>query len=439
VGTLAYTAGGLSVLFFWLLWGDLAWQLRERSAIPIVSVMLQRFQASDVTTGLFVVSIPAAATLLLAPVVSYRSDRHRGRLGRRIPYLFLTTPAAAAALIALSLSPGAGAWIHAHLGSAASSPNLSIILTMGAFWALFEMATVTSNLVFGALINDVVPRELIGRFYGLFRAVSLIVGMLFNLTLIGHAKEHFRPILMTIGVVYGLGFLVMCLRVREGTYPPPAETAPGARSPLHAARNYLRVCFSHPYYLLVFVWLAVSTASYVPVDLYAIFASQSFGLSLTSFGRYRFAIYACSFAMAYPLGWLADRVHAVRIGLATQIVYAALTASAFFTVGPHNYGGFYLVHGVIAGCYLTGTAAIGQMLFPKLRYAQLASGILLTTSIVNVLLGPSVGSFLDHVGRNYRYTFAIGSLMALASVALGFAVHKRFMRLGGPSGYVAPE
>jgi hypothetical protein len=39
---------------------------------------------------------------------------------------------------------------------------------------------VIANAVFGGLINDVVPPALIGRFFGLFRAVSLLAGIIFN-------------------------------------------------------------------------------------------------------------------------------------------------------------------------------------------------------------------------------------------------------------------
>ena len=56
VGTLTYTAGGLAVLFGWLLWGDFAWQLRERSVAPVVQIMLRKFEASDFMTGLFLLS-----------------------------------------------------------------------------------------------------------------------------------------------------------------------------------------------------------------------------------------------------------------------------------------------------------------------------------------------------------------------------------------------
>ena len=47
VGTLTYTAGGLALLFFWLLLGDFALNLRDRSVGPVVQLFLKREGASD--------------------------------------------------------------------------------------------------------------------------------------------------------------------------------------------------------------------------------------------------------------------------------------------------------------------------------------------------------------------------------------------------------
>ena len=65
VGTLTYTAGGLAVLFCWMLWGDFAWQLKERSAPPVVQLMLRKFEASGFLTGLFLLSLPAVISVPL--------------------------------------------------------------------------------------------------------------------------------------------------------------------------------------------------------------------------------------------------------------------------------------------------------------------------------------------------------------------------------------
>ncbi|MCC6414716.1 MAG: MFS transporter, partial [Opitutaceae bacterium] len=239
--------------------------LKERSAVPVTQIMLRNFGASDFLTGLFLLSLPAAIGLVLGPIVSYRSDRHRGKWGRRIPYLLATTPVAAGAMIALAFSPMLGAWVHGRMGWAPESLNLTIIVAMGLAWTVFEFATVIANAVFGGLLNDVVPHEVLGRFFGLFRVVSLLTGMLFNWFLIGHAKEHYLPIFVGIGTIYGVGFMLMCLKVKEGDYPPPAEMDAGKPPGFVAAvRIYARECFTQPYYLLVFAAMGLANLAFTP-------------------------------------------------------------------------------------------------------------------------------------------------------------------------------
>ena len=115
-GTLKYSSAGLALLFFWLLFGDFAYMLRERSAAPTAQLMLKAYQASDFATGIFLLTIPQAIIFFLGPVISYWSDRHRGRLGRRIPFLLWPTPITSLSMIGLGYSPFIGKALHQWLG-----------------------------------------------------------------------------------------------------------------------------------------------------------------------------------------------------------------------------------------------------------------------------------------------------------------------------------
>lgn len=194
------------MLFGWLLWGDFSWQLKERSAIPVVQIMLKTFKSSDFLAGLFLATLPALIGIIIQPVISYRSDRHRGKWGRRIPYLLLTTPVATVSMFGLAFSPHIGAWIHAELGLAPDSLNFAILMVMGLCWTVFEFATLAANVVFGALINDVVPRQIIGRFFGMFRVVSLLTGIFFNYFLMGKVEGAFHDHLFGAGGGLWIGF-----------------------------------------------------------------------------------------------------------------------------------------------------------------------------------------------------------------------------------------
>ena len=440
-GTLTYTLGGLVVLFCWLLWGDFAWQMKERATQPVVQVMLRKFQASDFLTGFLVLSLPAAIAVFLGPIISYRSDRHRGRWGRRIPYLLVTSPLTALSMGGMAMSPMIGTWIHDRMGWGPESLNVTIILVLGICWTALDFATAVSNSLFGALVNDVVPRELIGRFYGLFRIVSLSAGIIFNYFVIGYAKEYFMPILACVGLLFGVGMTLMCLQVKEGDYPPPPEPAPGQpRGFVTAVKSYARDCYSKPYYLWVFASMALAQLAFTPVNLFSVYAAESFGLSLATYGKYLVVMYTCSLFLAYPLGWMADRFHPARVGLVALAVYAMLMAVGFFGIqGPASFGAVFLAHGVLSGCYFTGAAALAQMLFPKLTFAQYASAGGLILAMGNFVLGWATGRLLDGLGHDYRYTFAAGGVLAILAFWTGYVVYRRFMAMGGPTGYVAPE
>ena len=93
---------GLLAVFFWLMVGDLGIAIRDRAALPTGLEFLRRHGASDTTTSLLLSTIPALLSVVLVPVVGYHSDRHRGRWGRRRPFLLAAAPVGAAAMIGLA-------------------------------------------------------------------------------------------------------------------------------------------------------------------------------------------------------------------------------------------------------------------------------------------------------------------------------------------------
>ena len=236
-GPLTYSFGGLAILFGWLLFGDFAWNARERAITPLAQLMLKAGGASDTMVGLLVSSLPAALGMFVAPVVGYRSDRFRSSLGRRIPFLLVSTPVAAMAMLGVSFAPAAGSRLHGAFGTYSPGLPACFLMFFSLCWVIFEVAAIVGNSLFLALINDVVPAEVLGRFFGWFRVVSLGVGSLFNFFLMGKAEVHLRGMFACLALVYGVGFGLMCLRVKEGSYPPvaPGQTNEGLPA---AVRGY---------------------------------------------------------------------------------------------------------------------------------------------------------------------------------------------------------
>lgn len=432
VGTLTYTSGGLALVFFWLLWGDFAWSIKERSVTFILQLLLRKFEASDLMVGVMIGSLPAVLNMVISPVISYRSDRYRSRWGRRIPFLAIPTPFIVLSIIGLAISPPLGRQIDAALG--AHSPGINFV-TLGCFaffWMLFEVATVAANAVFNALINDVVPSEMLGRFQGLFRALSLIAGIIFNYWIFARAEVHYFSIFLGIGLLYGVGFTLMCLKVKEGNYPPPPQPEEHRSGLIEAVKTYCQECFSQSRYLWVFAATNLPMLAFIPVNIYSIYFAKSIGMSMATYGKCIAITYGISLCASYIVGWLADRFHPVRVGLVSITIYAAvLLLGFFFATDERTFAYVLIAHGVFAGTWLTGTASLGQRLYPKARFAQFASAQAVIYSIGTIVLTPLVGWFLDQTTQEYRYTLLIAAALAGLGVLSTVVLLKRLLATGG--------
>jgi len=443
VGTLTYTTTGLVILFCWLLWGDFAFALQDRSVSSVIQLLFKKFQASDTLMGLLMGSLPPALAMILSPIIGYKSDRHRGRWGRRIPFLLIPTPIIALSMVALALSPTLGTFLHRHLGPYSPGLNPTILILLGLFWTLFSSACITANSVFGGLVNDVVPQPLLGRFYAMFRALSLIAGMIFNYWILAKAEAHYVPIFLAIAAVYGVGFTIMCLKVKEGEYPPPPqpEWIPGAAGGfLPAVQTYFKECFGKSYYLWFFAMMATAALAYGPVNVFCLFYAKSINVSVDFYGKCLALTYVISLVLAYPLGALADRFHPMRVSLATLGLYA-ITAlwGGLYARDAVTFGIAFTAHGVLAGAYFTASASMGQKLLPRSRFAELMSASGIVASLCYISVAFLSGIILDHTGHVYRYTFYAGAGIAAVAVMLNLIMHRKFIALGGSKNYVAPE
>ena len=163
-------------------------------------------------------------------------------------------------------------------------------------------------------------------------------------------------------------------------------------------------------------------------------------MSMDAYWHYIALTFVFSLFLAYPLGWLADRFHPLRMGLVMIFLYAAVTLwGGLFARSSETFAIALVAHGVISGCWLTSTASIGQMLFPKSKFTQFASALALVLAIGTMILGPTIGELLDHSHHFYRFTYLASSTLAFLALLVGIVLHAKFMKLGGPKHYVAPE
>jgi hypothetical protein len=307
---------------------------------------------------------------------------------------------------------------------------------------LFEVATIVANSVFGALINDVVPQPLLGRFFGLFRALSLIAAIVFNFGVLGKAETTYVWICLGIGALYGIGFTLMCFKVKEGEYPStvPLDAQRDVRGLRRAIGSYFQECFGRPYYRWMFLALAIAGLATGPVNLFSYFFAKSLGMSLEAYAFCLGLTYCVSLVLAYPTGWLADRIHPLRLAIGILALYGVVTLlGGMFATDARAMGIALVAHGIVAGGWATATASLGQRLLPKAEFAQFASAGGIVANISWMLLAPAAGWILDRLDHDYRHTYFMGFALAAAGLLGLVILHRKFMQLGGPENYVAPE
>ena len=432
-----------------------------------MQLLFQKFGASNFVSSLLIATLPYGLILLIGPIVSYRSDRYRSRWGRRIPFLAIHIPFVVLSMVAVAFSPVLGQCLHQLLGQ--SSPGLStctlIIIALG--WGVFELATVVANAVFYGLINDVVPSSLLGRFYGVFRAISLIASILFNYFVFGKAEEHFPLVFLGIGLVYGLSFTMMCLKVKEGEYSPPPQPKEGAGNFFVAARTYFHECFSKPYYLWVFVSIALPWIAFIGVNHFSVYFAKSLAMDMGFYGKCLALTYGCSLVLSYPLGILADKFHPLRTSLVVISLYALVTAAgAIFATNPQTFAIFFVLHGILSGAWMTSSASLPLRMFPKENFSQFYSALWMFIGLGIMTAGPIIGKLIDFTKKYYQLTFIASSTLAFLAIIvgqlidltkkfyqltfiasstlaflaifIGLIVHAKFMKLGGPKNYVPP-
>lgn len=438
VGTLTYDRKGLMVLFSLLFVTDLVWALRMRTLGPISQILLKNHGASDLFNSIILVSIPYALGMIFGPFIGYYSDRCRTRWGRRIPFIFVSTPFCFIGMIGMALSKHLTADLQAIWPSLTADEAALWIL--GVSWVIFDIGNLLAGGTFNALINDVVPHGLLGRFYALFRIISLVVGAGFGWYFFGYAEDHHDVVFWIVAVVYAIGILSMCIFVKEGQYPPVEIGGAGRRSNWVIAWEYLKNCSTSSYYWLLASFTIAVGFVWIPSQAFIALYAKKLGISMDYYGKITAVSYVISMFLAYPLGMLADKFHPVRcVGVVIGVFTVFSFAAGFFIQDRLTFSIAFIAQCVIAGCYLTVNSSLTNRLYPRSQFAQFGIVIGTISGILHLGFNPLLGWVLDRTGHMYEYTFFIASGLGLLSMVLFFFFFRKFNEYGGVKNYKAPE
>ncbi len=406
-GTLHYTPATLAVLFGWLLWGDVTMTLMD--SLPSLLVMqLKDHAISNQAMAILMGTLATTCNFALNPVISYSSDRHRGRWGRRRPILLFATPFVTLFLILIPWAPEITQailrihWIRAPLQLCPVAP---IVLVFGLLIGLFQIFHVFVGAAYSYLIPDTVPEPFLGRFYGMLRIFGTAAGMLFNWFVFGQAHAHMRLVFAVFSLIYFVSFMMMSWKVREGEYPPIREERGHWFSPV---RNYVKECFGEPRYWLIFVIYGAAGAAWAEsAGVFGFFFwRDQIGFTEMEIGRLSAITDMASFLLAVPLGILIDRLgsqKSMMIGLVSVIIGNLL---AFLLI--HDRTTAYAIMFARRIPMFMIALSFGKWtvdMYPRAQYGQFGSAGAMVGALGCIFFGPLAGKLVDLWGNFYRLCF----------------------------------
>jgi Na+/melibiose symporter-like transporter len=454
IGTLRYTLGGLVILFSWLLLADFAFSIMELVIPKVLPLTLNEAGASNATIGLIVGTISSLMNLLLNPIISFHSDRHRGRWGRRKPYLIWSAPFISLFLIITGYSTDLGQWIHSVLAGRfghVSQAN-AILATIAVAAVVFQFFNMFVRSVYYYLLNDVVPVVMVGRFYALFRVVDAAAGFVFNRYVLGYADNPTtrKWIYISMGIVFLLAFILMCWQVKEGDYPPPEPLGGGtAWQRLAAAiRVYTRECFSIPLYLWLFLGNALYRASEVSVFNFQLLLAKDIGMSLNATGKLLGWVSLAGVILYWPLGWLTDKIQATRLAILSAAMTAIVMILSIWLVrGPTSFSILTLLWTIAWLAYISAVVPLMLYILPRDRYGQFCSANAIFYAIALMVANYGGGLFIDRFGSlwiirqgtsPYLAIFWWGAACSTLSLFCLVMVYRGWQRHGGRLHYIPP-
>jgi Na+/melibiose symporter-like transporter len=455
VGTLVYDKPGLRRLFGWLLWGDFATSIVDRSAGLVVQAVLNSFNITNTAYAL-IGTVSSLFGFVVGPIVSYKSDRHRGPHGRRRPFLLYAVPISGALMVTMSVAPSVGLWLDGVLG--AHSPGRwlhlvkpdcptpsafnTVLLLFGASLLVQSFVGTIVGATFGAFINDVVPHTVIGRFYGWWRVISLGIGAVFNIFAFSVAAAHYRILFVILSVVYGLGFFLSIYKVKEGEYPPPPANE-GGHSPfvagLRATKTYLVECYSKPFYLFLFLAGILAGFGASAIFSYPIFFARSLHWSDEAFGLCNGLSLLAGACISPVAGWLAQRYHPLRVSMLTLVVHACVVfAGGILIHDGLTFAIGYSTANILQMFYNTASVTTGNRLIPREKFAMIGSAGSNLGILMGMVYTPFLGWLLDKTHSHYQYTYIVSGFCDLGAIAAFMVVYMYFKKHGGDENYVAP-
>jgi Na+/melibiose symporter-like transporter len=474
IGDLVYTRKALYVLFFWLLVIDFSFMLIQDLLPPILQARLKNdLKADSLLYTVFLTTGPSFINFFLNPVISIKSDRHRGPRGRRVPFLMYSTPLVCISLALMGFGNEIAAWIQATLLPSLGLDHVTVWV-FGVLHLIYFAANMFIATTFYYLFNDVVPEQHLVRFMSYFRVVGALAHMLYGWFILKYTNK-WAPLDIEIGpfsfhdtnfwypklilicgaILFAFIFIFALTRIKEPTYPPPPPLAQGD-TPLQKMRTTLVTlvgeCFSHRVYVLYFVAVMVTWMSYqmgqfthpMRIDL---------GMDLAVLGKIAAITGGVTVVMTLLTANYGDRFKPMPMMVFAMILLVATGPIGLLYLIPNLTPNQYLwIHIAYAASHLPvmvilsmADSTLGMSLLPRGRYGQFCAAAAMMRMILPGILGSLLAGWLmrtleQHQGTYaLRYSFAWSWLFQILALVCYWLLYREWKRLGGRKSYAPPE
>lgn len=438
-GTLRYTSSGLILLMVWLLWGDFCLCLMEAIIPNVMPIKLKLLGASSTMISVLLSTVPGIIALTWNPIVSTMSDRHRGRFGRRIPFLLAGTPCIVLVFVGLGFSDYLNKLLKLILPESIAFATISLGLVVFLMFFFHIFNSMVFNLYF-SLFNDVVPPEWMGRFAVLFRIVGTAGGATFNILLFPYAESHMCLIFIGSAVLYAVAYITMCLKVKEGDYPPPPPKEPGLFNPFKLVKSYYRECFGHKFY-----WYLYLSGGFYGIGAtmlpFILLMNLSLGISMEQLGW----INGCSSLVSIPFfiitGYLVERFNLLRLYFWMKVLQTIAWAGFLIFLFVDLPFKWVLIVVIVLNIFLQAINAVLLVagipmvmhLLPRLYYGQFCAAMAIVSGIMIIAGGFLGGIFMDLMkslcnGNDFFYRFS--AIWGTVFVSLGaYYIYKLYREI----------
>lgn len=489
-GNVSYTQVGLLMLFGWALWFDFCFSIMEGVLGNILQLRLITDLHTPNTWMGMVGSVSTMLGFVLTPWISITSDRHRGRRGRRIPFLMYASPFVCALLALMGFGNDIGMWLHAAViprvatwlpawlgGSSLASVSQNTII----IWTFFilNFAFFIANSFMGTIIyyffNDIVPQQHFVKFMAYMRVVGTIAGMVYNVYIFEYsskwgpldinlgfwtysAENVWYPKIILVGaaIFYMLLGMITFLKMHEPTYPPPPPL-PADHSFFARTGKTLKVlvteCFSHRFYAIVFLMMTLEGLGYL-MGGWKLPMRVSLGMDLATLGKLGAWSSAITLILTILTANYGDRCRPLPL-MAVTAVFIVLTSPIgllYMIPGlpPSWYLGIEIVYilthipiGIIAGI---ASAPLLMELFPKERFGQFsAAGSIIRNVLCGILGMAFIGWLMDKLkewlggGEEYlRLTYTWQIPFQILWMLCIYMLYREWKRLGGKKSFTPP-